>query len=187
MTAAWILALAAVAVLLWCAVTFNAFVRLRNRMREAFSGIDVQLRRRHDLVPSLVRVVAAYAGHERQTLEEVVRARGAAAGADAVPDRERSENGLSRTIDRLMLLVEAYPELKADSSFRELQRDLVEIEENIQYARRYYNGTVRDFNNRIQQFPANFLAPLFRLRAGEFFEVASPDEREAPAVSVEST
>jgi LemA protein len=187
MTAGWILALAAVAVFSWCAFTFNAFVRLRNRMREAFSGIDVQLRRRHDLVPALVRVVEAYAGHERETLQEVVRARGAAAGADALPDRERSENGLSRTIDRLMVLVEAYPELKADTSFRELQRDLVEIEENIQYARRYYNGTVRDFNNRIQQFPANLLAPLFRMRAGEFFEVASPDEREAPAVSVEST
>jgi LemA protein len=185
MTATWTVALVVVALLAWGALTFNGFVRLRNRMREAFSGIDVQLRRRHDLVPNLVRVVRSYAGHERLTLEEVARARGAAAGAAAVRDRERSENGLSRSLDRLIALVEAYPDLKADESFRALHRDLVEVEEHIQYARRYYNGAVRDYNNRIQQFPANLLAPLFRLRAGVFFEIVSTAERDAPAVVME--
>jgi LemA protein len=164
-------------------VTFNAFIRLRNRMREAFSGVDVQLRRRHDLVPNLVKVVQGYARHERRTLEQVVEARGAAADAGSMGDRERSENGLSRSLDRLMLLVEAYPDLQADESFRRLHHDLVEIEEHIQYARRYYNGAVRDFNNRIQQFPANLLAPMFGMRAGRFFELASAAEREVPKVA----
>lgn len=185
MTATWIVALVGGTVLAWGAWTFNGFVRLRNRMREAFSGIDVQLRRRHDLVPNLVSVVRSYAGHERRTFEDVARARGAAAGATAVVDREQSENGLSRSLDRLIALVEAYPELRADENFRKLHHDLVEIEEHIQYARRYYNGAVRDFNNRIQQFPANLLAPVFRMRAGEFFEIASATEREAPAVVME--
>jgi LemA protein len=185
MTLAWISAGIGVALVVWVAVTFNAFVRLRNRMRESFSGIDVQLRRRHDLVPNLVRVVRAYAGHERETLEDVARARGAASGAVAVGERASSENGLSRSLDRLLALVEAYPDLEADRSFRDLHRDLVEIEEHIQYARRYYNGSVRDFNNRIQQFPANLLAPPFGMRAGEFFEVASPAERSAPALRSE--
>jgi LemA protein len=187
MAAAWTVALVVAAVLVWVAVVFNAFVRLRNRMREAFSGIDVQLRRRHDLVPNLVKVVRAYAGHERETFEEVARARGAASGAVAVGERQVSENGLSRSLDRLIALVEAYPDLEADRNFRELHHDLVELEEHIQYARRYYNGAVRDFNNRIQQFPANLLAPLFGMREGEFFEIASAAERAAPAVRMEQT
>ena len=188
MLSVWIPVIAGGAVVLWMAFTFNAFVRLRNRVREAFSGIDVQLRRRHVLVPNLVKVVQGYAGHERQTFEEVARARSRATDATAaVGERERTENGLSRSLDRLLVLAEAYPELRADENFHQLQRDLVEIEDAIQYARRYYNGCVRDLNNRIQQFPANLLAPVFRMRAGEFFEVASPDEREAPTVSVEST
>ena len=185
MTTAWILALVGTALLAWGVVTFNAFIRLRNRMREAFSGVDVQLRRRHDLVPNLVKVVQGYAAHERQTLEQVVVARSSAAGAGAIGDRERSELGLSRSLDQLMLLVEAYPDLAADESFDRLHRDLVEIEEQIQYARRYYNGAVRDLNNRVQQFPANLLAPVFAVRAGRFFELASPRERVAPNVAQE--
>jgi LemA protein len=185
MTTAWIVALVGAAFVLWGAVTFNAFVRLRNRMREAFSGVDVQLRRRHDLVPNLVKVVQGYAAHERQTLQDVVEARGTAAACAETGDREHSESGLSRSLDRLMLLVEAYPDLVADESFRRLHHDLIEIEEQIQYARRYYNGAVRDLNNRIQQFPANLLAPLFGMRVGRFFELASPAEREAPQMALE--
>ncbi len=187
MSAVWIIAGVLAAALSWCAVTFNAFVRLRNRQREAFSGVDVQLRRRHDLVPNLVKVVQGYAGHERKTLEDVTRARGAAAGAAGAGSRAREENGLSRSLDRLLAVVEAYPDLEADQSFRKLHHDLVEIEENIQYARRYYNGAVRDFNNRVQQFPANLLAPLFGMRQAEFFEIESPSEREPPAVALERT
>jgi len=185
MTMGWILAVAAAALVLWVGVTFNAFVRLRNRTDEAFSGVDVQLRRRHDLVPNLVKVVQGYASHERGTLTQVVEARGSAAGAREIDARAISENGLSRSLDRLMLLVEAYPDLAADASFRRLHDELVEIEEQIQYARRYYNGAVRDFNNRIQQFPANLMAPVFGMRARAFFELASPAERVAPRVAVE--
>ncbi len=184
MASAWTIGIVAL-IVVWVAVTFNSFVRLRNKVREAFSGIDVQLRRRHVLVPNLVQVVQGYAGHERQTLEEVVRARGSAAGADAIADREQSENGLSRSLDRLLVLVEAYPDLRADTNFRELHHDLVEIEEHIQYARRYYNGSVRDLNNRIEQFPANLLAPAFGMQRAEFFEVESAAERQAPTVALE--
>ena len=105
--------------------------------------------------------------------------------AEALGDRARGENGLSRSLDRLLLLVESYPELKADAGFRKLHEDLVEVEEHIQYARRYYNGSVRDYNNRIQQFPANLLAPLFRMGPAEFFEIESAAERQAPPVAAE--
>ena len=183
-TVLWLSLIVGALLLVWAAVIFNAFVRLRNRVHEAFSGIDVQLKRRHNLIPNLVRTVEAYARHERTTLEQVVASRGRAAAAQAVPERERSENGLSRSLDRLVALVEAYPELRADQSFRRLHGDLVSIEEQIQYARRYYNGAVRDLNNRVQQFPANLLAPLFGVEAGEFFEIESPAERHAPDVTL---
>jgi len=161
---------------------FNSTVRLKNRAREAFSGIDVQLKRRHDLVPNLVRVVGAYAKHEREALEEVTRLRGAAQAATAVPDRERTERGLDHGIVQLLALVERYPELKADASFRRLQDDLVEVEDHLQYARRYYNGAVRDFNTRIEQFPASLLAAVCGWRPFDLFQVVEAEERGAPRI-----
>jgi len=161
---------------------FNSAVRLRNRAREAFSGIDVQLKRRHDLVPNLVRIVGAYARHERETLEEVTRLRGAAEAADAIPERERSERGLGQGLDRLLALVERYPDLKADANFRRLQEDLVEIEDHLQYARRYYNGAVRDYNTRIEQFPASVLAAVSGWRPLDLFQVLEAEERSAPRI-----
>ena len=177
----------AVVALLWTGVTFNSLVRLRNRVREAFSGIDVQLKRRHDLVPMLVNSVKGYASHERRTFEEVVQARSAVERDVSVGERAQAESGLSVGIDRLLLLSEDYPELQADQSFHELQAQLVKAEETIQYARRYYNGAVRDLNNRVQQFPGNLLATLFAVRSEEFFELASPGERNAPTVAMETT
>lgn len=171
---------------IWLALTFNAFVRLGNRVREAWSGIDVQLKRRHDVIPNLVKVVGAYARHERETLEEITRLRGEASGAEALADRERSENRLGRSLDRLIALVERYPDLKADANFRQLQQDLVEVEEQLQYARRYYNGAVRDLNNRVEQFPANLVAPVFGVSSRRFFEIESPVERGAPRVVLEA-
>jgi LemA protein len=173
-------------VLLWAILVFNGLVRLRNKVREAFSGVDVQLVRRADLVPNLVRVVKAYAAHERETLEEVVEARSAAAAAEALPERAARENGLARSLDRLIALVERYPELKADASFRKLHGDLVEIEDDLQYARRYYNGTVRDLNTRTEQFPSNLVAAALRFRREPFFEVDSPAERHAPVLSFDT-
>ncbi len=169
----WGIAAALVALSIWL---FNSLVRLRAKTRDGFSGIDVQLKRRHDLVPNIVSVVKAYAQHERETLEEVVRARGEAQNASAqtaltLSDRERRETGLRGALDRLLVLVEQYPDLKADESFRKLHDDLVEVEDHLQYARRYYNATVRDYNTRRQQFPGNVIGPLFGFRAAEFFQM----------------
>lgn len=161
---------------------FNSAVRLRNRAREAFSGIDVQLKRRHDLVPNLVRVVAAYAKHEREALAEVTRLRGAAEAATALPDRERTERGLDGGIVRLLALVERYPDLKADASFRRLQDDLVEVEDHLQYARRYYNGAVRDFNTRIEQLPGSLLGAICGWKPLDLFQVTEAEERAAPRI-----
>ncbi|MHC5010957.1 MAG: LemA family protein, partial [Planctomycetota bacterium] len=174
--------IAGAVILLWLVWTFNGFVRLGNKVKEAFSGVDVQLKRRSDLVPNLVRVVKGYAAHERETLEEVVQARGAADAAEDLTDRARRENGLSRSLDKLFALVERYPELKADKNFRKLHHDLVEIEDHLQYARRYYNGTVRDYNTKTQQFPANVLAGILALKSREFFEIDSASERDAPTI-----
>lgn len=186
-TGAWVGVAIAAVVLLWGILTFNAFVRLKNRVNESFSGVDVQLKRRHDLVPNLVKVVKAYATHEHETLEEVIRARGAASHAEDLGDRQQSENGLSRSLDKLIALVERYPELKADRNFRRLHADLVEIEDHLQYARRYFNGTVRDLNTRIQQFPANLLAGFLAVKPREFFEIENASERGALAISFDET
>ena len=176
----------AVVVLIWVATTYNRFVRGRNRVRESFSGVDVQLKRRHDLVPNLVKVVQAYAEHEHDTFEDVVKARGAAAEAQKIPDREQREAALSKSIDKLMILVESYPNLKADQNFRDLQKDLVEIEDHLQYARRYYNGTVRDYNTSIQRFPSVVLAGLFNQKEQPFFQLDDDRERAAPQVSMDA-
>jgi len=159
------------AVVLWLGGFFNRCVRLRHKARDAFAGIDVQLKRRWDLVPNLVKVVAAYAAHEKTTLEEVVRLRGDAEGAGRVPERERVEGDLTGALDRLLLLVERYPELKADRSFRRLHEDLVVVEDQLQYARRYYNAVVRDFNTRTQQVPGRLVAGLFGFRPLEYFQL----------------
>jgi LemA protein len=174
--------LAGATVLLWGAVTYNRLVQRGNRVREAYSGVDVQLKRRHDLVPNLVRVVKAYATHERETLDQVIEARDAAQAADALPEREAGETGLGRSLTRLFALVERYPELKADKNFRKLHADLVEIEDHLQYARRYYNGTVRDLNNVVESFPSNLVAGLVGRKSKPFFELDEAAERAAPRI-----
>jgi LemA protein len=179
----WFLLLA-VALAVGALWLFNSGVRLRNRAREGFSGVDVQLKRRHDLVPNLVRTVGAYAHHEREALEEVTRLRGAAERAGQVPERARSETGLREGLDRLFALVERYPELKADRNFRGLQDELVEVEDHLQYARRYYNGAVRDFNTHIEQFPGSVVAALCGWSVLPFFQVDGEAERESPHVAL---
>ena len=168
--------------ILYAIFTWNALVRLRMKVKEAFSGIDVQLKRRYDLIPNLVKTVKAYATHEKDTLEEVIQARGAAQETTDVEQRAKAENGLSRSLDKLIALVERYPELKADKNFRKLHEDLVHIEDDLQYARRYYNGTVRDLNVKVQQFPSNLVAGVLGVGAAEFFEVEDAGERHAPRI-----
>ncbi|MEJ8568385.1 LemA family protein [Elongatibacter sediminis] len=178
----WILAVLLAALLAWGVVTFNRLVRLRNQVNEAWAGIDVQLQRRHELVPNLAATVKGYVQHESGALERVTRLR----AQDIMPmsRREREESGLSRSIGRLFALAEDYPDLKASEGFQQLHDSLVEIEEHLQYARRYYNGSVRDNNNTVESFPSMLIARLFGFGTAAFFEIELASQRAAPAVEL---
>ncbi|HMM67966.1 MAG TPA: LemA family protein [Dokdonella sp.] len=167
------------ALLLGGILMFNRLVADRNQMRAAWSDIDVQLLRRHDLTPQLVTAVKAYAAHERATLTTVTELRERAKSAAAMADRARLEDELGSQIERLLALQESYPDLKASENFMQLQRDLVAIEDHLQYARRYYNGAVRQLNTRIEHFPDLIVARLAGFQRGEFFE-ANANQRSAP-------
>jgi LemA protein len=176
----WLLAFALAGLLAWIAWTFNRLVRLRNQVKEAWAGIDVQLQRRYDLVPGLVATVKGYMQHESGVLERVTRLR----GQQDMPVEQRAgeESGLSRSIGRLFALAEDYPELKASEGFQQLHRSLVEIEEQLQYARRYYNGSVRDNNNLVEGFPSLLVARLFGFRPAGFFEIELASQRDVPTI-----
>ena len=161
---------------------YNGLVRLKVQADSAWSDIDVQLKRRYDLVPNLVETVKGYAGHERGTLEAVVNARSSAMSAQAPAERAAAENVLTGALKSLFALAEAYPQLRAAENFGALQRSLADIEEAIQNARRYYNAVVRDLNTRILQFPSNLIARSFGFREREFFEMEA-GERSVPKVS----
>lgn len=171
------------AVLLWAVLTYNRLVRLRNQVDEAWAGIDVQLLRRYDLVPNLLAAVKGYTQHESSVLERVTELR--ASREEPAGTRGEKESGLSRSIARLFALAEAYPDLKASESFAQLHESLVEVEDQIQYARRYYNGSARDNNNLVQGFPSLLIAGMFGFREAEFFEIELAAQREAPSVTME--
>jgi len=175
---ALILAVPVVVVLL-----FNMLVRSRNLVEEGWSGIDVQLRRRANLVPALVETVRGYAAHESRVFEAVTRARSAATAADDPAASRVAENGLTAALRQLFALAEAYPDLKADRSFTKLQDQLAEVEDEIQKARRYYNGAVRRLNTQVQQFPSNLVARQFGFEPATFFEIDDPHSRQMPEVS----
>jgi LemA protein len=164
-------------------MVYNKLVGLRQRSEEAWSDIDVQLKRRTDLVPNVVETVKGYAAHERGTLDQVVRARGAAVSAQTPEARAQAENQLSGALRQLFALAESYPDLKANENFRDLQSSLGEIEEAIQSSRRYYNAVVRDFNTTIDSFPSNQVATFFRFAKREYFELERPEDRQVPRVS----
>ena len=166
----------------WALRTFNRLVRLRNQMRSAWADIDVQLTRRHDLVPQLVSAVRAYVGHERATLEAVAQLRAQAISLTSPAQLGVVESELEHALGRLFALQEAYPDLKASENFMQLQRDLVEVEEQLQYARRFYNGAVRDYNDATQRFPDLAIARASGFRAEEFFEAG---DAQRAAVRVE--
>jgi LemA protein len=174
----------AVSALGWIAYAFNRLVRHANLVREAWSGIDVQLKRRHDLVPNLVETVKSHASYEKGVLEDVVRLRGQGRATQASPELEERENSLTSSLRSVLVVAEAYPELRADRSFLDLQEQLVEIENHLQMARRYYNGTVRDYNIAVESFPSNLVARLFGYDLGLFFQVESATERQTPAVEL---
>jgi LemA protein len=172
-----------VALIVSIIMVYNKLVGLRQRSEEAWSDIDVQLKRRTDLVPNVVETVKGYAAHERGTLDQVVRARGAAVSAQTPEARAQAENQLSGALRQLFALAESYPDLKANENFRDLQSSLGQIEEAIQSSRRYYNAVVRDFNTTIDSFPSNQVATFFRFAKREYFELERPEDRQVPRVS----
>lgn len=165
-----IVLLGSLALLAWAVFSFNRLVRLRNQVRTAWADVDVQLIRRHDLVPSLVSAVQAYAGHEQAVLATVTELRGQAMAAQAPGKLEGIESALEQGIGRLLALKESYPDLKASENFSQLQRDLVRVEEQLQYARRFYNGAVRDLNDTVQRVPDLFVARMGGFDNAEFFQ-----------------
>ena len=167
---------------LWIVLTYNGLVRLKNRAKEAWADIDVQLKRRYDLIPNLVETVKGYATHEREVFEKVTEARSRAMGAKTIKERGEAENFLSDTLKTLFAVAENYPDLKASVNFLELQRELTDTEDKIQAARRFYNGNVRDLNIKIESFPANIIASKLGFQKMELFEIAEAVEREAPKV-----
>ncbi len=178
----WLLASIPVAVIIWAVWSYNRFVRLRNQADEAWSGIDVQLQRRHELVPNLLATVKGYMAHESGVLERVTRLRtDAGMGLD---ERASAESGLSRSISRLFAVAEDYPDLKASESFMQLHESLVEIEEQLQYARRYYNGSVRDYNILVESFPGVLIAGMLNKQPKDFFEIEFAYEKDAPEVQL---
>lgn len=178
------LLLGAVAIVgLWLAATYNSLVSLRNMMQEGASGMDVQLKRRFDLIPNLVETVKGYAAHEKETLQNVTNARTAVANSGSdMSSRLNAENALTGTLRTLFAVAESYPDLKASENFRGLQEQLSSIENDIQMARRYYNGTVRNLNNGIQKFPAVLVAGAFGFKTAPFFETEE-EAKQTPKVS----
>lgn len=184
----WYAAVAGIVILLalfWVIGLYNTLVRLRNAVRNAWSQIDVQLKRRYDLIPNLVETVRGYMTHERETLEAVTRARNLAQGAAGagVADRAQAEGQLSRALMNLFAVAEQYPDLKANQNFMALQEELVSTENRIGFARQAYNDAVMTLNNAIQMFPANLFAGLLGFKEEAFFQVDSEEERQAPKVS----
>ncbi len=162
-------------------IIYNGLVKLRVRSDSAWADIDVQLKRRHDLIPNVVEAVKGYAGHERATFQRVAEARTRAIAAGGPASRAQAEGQLTEALKYLFAIAENYPQLRASENFAQLQTQISQVEDQIQLARRYYNAVVRDLNTRVQQFPSNIVAGMFGFKAREFFEASAPD-RESPEV-----
>lgn len=182
-TILWIILGVVVIVVFWLIAVYNGLIKLKNRTDEAWSDIDVQLKRRYDLIPNLVSAVQGYAQHEKELFEKITQARTAAMGAQAPGEKAQAENMLSGVLKSLFAVAENYPDLKANANFLELQRELSDTENKIQAARRFYNGNVRDFNTKIQVFPNNLVAGTLNFNQKDFFELK--DEAAKEPVKVE--
>lgn len=170
-------------IILWFVFTYNRLVTLKNRAKEAWADIDVQLKRRYNLIPNLVETVKGYASHERELFERVTQARAKAMGVQDLKEKGEAENMLSNTLKSLFAVAENYPNLRASENFQKLQDELTDAEDKIQSARRFYNGNVRDFNIKIESFPDNIVASLFGFKKMDFFEIKEPETRETPKVN----
>ena len=172
-----ILIIIVVLILIYLGSTYNSFVVLRNRVKDQWAQIDVQLKRRFDLIPNLVETVKGYASHEKDTLEAVVKARNEYLSSDTPEGKIEANNDLNKVVTKLFALAESYPELKADTNFRELQTTLTETEDKISYARQFYNDVVMKYNNKVEVFPSNIVAGLFGFKTSAYFN-ATEEERE---------
>jgi len=179
----WIVLAVILIAIFWLIGIYNALIKLKNRVDEAWSDIDVQLKRRYDLIPNLVETVKGYATHERELFEKVTQARSQAMQAGSPEAKGKAENALTGALKSLFAVAENYPQLKASDNFAKLQDELSDTENKIQAARRFYNGNVRDFNIKIQVFPNNMIAGMLNFKKREFFELG--DEKEREAVKVE--
>lgn len=182
MTILLIIIIIAVLVAFYAVSIYNKLVRLRNLVQEGWSSIDVMLKKRHDLIPNLVETVKGYATHERSTLDSVIQARASAVNANNLHDKEAAEKNLSQAMMNLMAVAEQYPDLKANANFQQLQSELSNIEGDIEKARRYYNGTVRENNTAVESFPSNIVANMYKFEKAQFFELQNAAEREVPTV-----
>jgi len=176
------LLIAVVVIVLIIAGMYNGLVQLKVRADSAWSDIDVQLKRRHDLIPNLVETVKGYATHEKGTFENVAKFRSAAMAATTPEERGQAEGALTMALRGLLAVAEAYPQLQASEQFKSLQNNLSQLEDALQNSRRYYNAVVRDLNTKIQSFPTNIIANMFNFQQRQFFEITEPTEREVPAV-----
>lgn len=173
----WVIALIVLFFLFYFIGVYNLLIRLQNRVKEAWSDIEVQLKRRYDLIPNLVEIVKAYASHEKTVFEKVTEARGLAIAAQSFQEKAKAEDALSNTLKTLFAVAENYPDLKANANFLDLQRELADTENKIQAARRFYNSNVLELNTKIETFPSNLIAKMFKFKKAEFFE-ASEEEKE---------
>lgn len=176
-----ILAILAV-VFVWVIFIYNNLVKFKNRAQEAWADIDVQLKRRYNLIPNLIETVKGYAAHEKEIFIKIAEARAKAMGAKDVKERGQAENALSQTLKSLFAVSESYPDLKASTNFLELQRELRDTEDKVQAARRFYNGNVRDLNIKLESFPANLIVDILGFKKMDLFELTEPEKREAPKV-----
>jgi LemA protein len=177
-----IIAIVVVLVILFFIFQYNGLVRLRNRVDNSWSQIDVQLKRRHDLIPNLIETVKGYAAHEQGTFEKVVQARNAAMSAQGPEQSAQAENVLTGALKSIFALAEAYPDLKANQNFLSLQEELTSTEDRISYARQFYNDSVLKYDNKLETFPANTIAGMFGFKAREYFKTDDPTDREVPKV-----
>jgi LemA protein len=179
----WIIILAIIVILVfWVFGMYNGLVRLRNQVKNAWSPIDVQLKRRHDLIPNLVETAKGYMKHERETLESITKARNLAVQAQGPAAQGKAEGQLNEAISRFLVVVENYPDLKASQNFLALQEELTTTENKVGFARQFYNDQVQQFNTRIESVPTNIIANMFNFKQAEFFEIEVAAEREAPQV-----
>ena len=184
MNITYILLAVVAVVLVWVVYIYNRFVRLTNRTEEAWSDIDVQMKRRYDLIPNLVETVKGYAAHEAGTLQKVTEARTKAMGAQTVAEHAQAENMLTGALKSLFAVSEAYPDLKANTNFIELQRELSDTENKIQAARRFYNGVVQELQNALEMFPSNIIGSMFGFKTREFFQLDEGEEAARQPVKV---